>query len=198
MAFKEFIKPTRESITLFVVLYLLSVFFILPFFMSCRAGGLGCRVDEPESVCRQNNIEFGRRCDVYIYTVAGLLLVLTYLLSTVPVVKMRDSGMGKFITRNYYLLILLALALTALTFLYSHEPLVMDAYILERGFPLPYWHFSKGTYFIKPGVGGYPENRGSSTILYRNLLLDVIFWYLISVMLVWAYEKTKRKRKAEF
>jgi len=190
MDWKEFLKPTKGLITLFLVLFLLSYFFILPFFSSCKAGSIACRVDEPESICEQRNIEFKRKCDMFINSLTGIFLIPSYLLSGLLVNIFGRTRIEKFISYHYYTLLVLTILLTALTFLYAYEPMVLDAYILERGFPFPYWRYSIGTFIIPEA----PPPVGHSQFLYPNLLLDIIIWYLISCLIVWIYDKYKKKK----
>ncbi len=186
MKWKEIFKPSKGIVTLFIILFLLMFYFILPAFSSCRAGGIACRLDEPQSVCEQRNIEFRRNCEIYITTLAIVFLVFSYIISSQIVYGFGGTKVGKFISYSFWKIILLTVLFIVLSFLYYNEPLVMDAYIIERGWPLPYWVYGESTW-------GYKPSTGVTQIIYPNLLLDFIFWYLISAVIIWIYDKVKKK-----
>ena len=65
----------------------------------------------------------------------------------------------------------------------------MDAYEAYRGLPLFYWK-----YFV--GIGPFKEGMELEPItefIYPNLIVDLIFWYLLSCLIVWIYDKVKKK-----
>ena len=163
-------------------------YFILPAFSSCRAGGIGCRIDvEPEELCEQRNIEFKTNCEIYINALTVFFFVISYIISSQIVYVFGGTKIGKFISYSFWKIILLTVLFIALSFLYSNEPLVMDAYILERGWPLPYWTFSKSTWW-------YKTTNGVSSIIYHNLVLDFIFWYIISPIILFVWNKYRKKK----
>jgi hypothetical protein len=187
MDFKKIFKPSKGIITLFLVVFLLMFYFILSFFSSCKVGGIACRIDvEPESLCEQRNKDFRRNCEIYIDTLAVIFLVISYIISSQIVYTFGGTKFGKFISSYFWKLISLTFIFLALSFLYYYEPLVMDAYILQRGWPLPYWEYSKSTW-------DYKGPNGVSYFLYHNLLLDFIFWYLVSALIFFVWNKYSTK-----
>ena len=76
---------------------------------------------------------------------------------------------GKFTSYLYWKIIVLMILLTALSFSYSHEPLVVDAYILERGWPLLYWGYMIGTFPLPPNM---PPPTGHTYFVWPNLVVD--------------------------
>jgi hypothetical protein len=166
-------------------------YLVLPFFSSCRAGGISCSLNEPQSVCEQRNTGFRRNCENNIIILAIFFLIIAYILSSEIAYAFRKSKVGKFISHHFWEIIALTVIFMALSFMYYYEPLVMDAYITERGWPLPYWRYVEGTWMIiKPSTG-------VGEILYPNLVLDFIFWYLVSAVIVFVKNKQKVKNYLE-
>lgn len=183
MDFKKIFKPSKGIVTLFLILFLLMFYFILPAFSSCRVGGIACRIDvEPKSLCEQRNIEFRRNCEIYINSLTVVFLVLSYIMASQIVYAFGRTKIGKLISHSYWKLILLTILFIVISFSYSYEPPVLDAYIIVRGLPLPYWEYSKSTW-------GFKSPTGTSAFIYSNLVLDFIFWYLISIVIVFVWGK---------
>jgi hypothetical protein len=86
--------------------------------------------------------------------------------------------------------IILTVILISLSFLYIYEPVIMDAYEAYRGLPMFYWKYFTGTGLIVPGMN-LPEPV--TEFLYLNLIIDLIFWYFLSCLIIWIYNKVKKK-----
>jgi len=57
----------------------------------------------------------------------------------------------------------------------GHPGVLREEY---RGLPLPYWQEWPTTRFLCP-----------------RFIVDIIFWYFFSCLIIWAYEKIKEKSK---
>jgi len=86
--------------------------------------------------------------------------------------------------------IVITLALISLSFLYIYEPVVLDAYEAYRGLPLFYWKYFVGTGLL---IEGMKPPEPVTEFLYFNLIINLIFWYLVSCLIVWIYDKVKKK-----
>jgi len=86
--------------------------------------------------------------------------------------------------------IVITLALIGLSFLYIYEPLIADAYEAYRGLPLFYWKYFVGA---GPLIEGMEVPEPVTEFLYFNLIIDLIFWYLLSCLIIWIYDKVKKK-----
>jgi len=86
--------------------------------------------------------------------------------------------------------IVLTCIFISLSFFYVYSPLIADAYEEYRGLPLFYWKYFVGT---GPIITGMKLPEPSTEFLYLNLIIDIIFWYLISCIIVWIYDKFKKR-----
>ncbi|NIP40268.1 MAG: hypothetical protein GTN39_01965, partial [Candidatus Aenigmarchaeota archaeon] len=174
---------------IFFALYL----FLHPLFMSCRAGGIACRQGEAQEICDQRNMEFRTSCENLGISLAVVFLIISYLFSSHLVFKSVNSRINLFIKKSFWKLLILTIILTLLSLLYAYEPLVMDAYFLERGFPLGYLSYSVGT-FVPPNA---PPPVGGWRLIPEFLFLDFVFWYVISMIVLKLYYRRKKPKLAE-
>jgi len=189
MSITKIFMPTRGIVVLFLVIFSLMFFFITPIFSSCKVGGIACSLYEPQDICEQRNIEFRRSCDIYISALTIIFLFVSYIISTQLVFAFGGTKVGRFISNNFWKVLLLTSLFIALSFLYYYEPLVMDAYIIERGLPFSYWRYSKGTWLIENST------TGSSEFLFPYLALDFVFWYIISLAIVFIWNNFRKTRR---
>jgi hypothetical protein len=185
MKVNESLKPSKGVFVLFLILFLSMFYLALPFFSSCKTGGIACSSFEPQSLCERRNTDYRRNCENYIITLAIFFLVISYLISSQVIYAFRKSKVGLFISHHFWEIFILSLIFLVLSSMYYNEPLVIDAFIMERGWPLPYWRSVQGTW-------GF-EHTVTSEIIYPYLVLDFIFWYLISAVLVFVKNKQKVK-----
>jgi hypothetical protein len=81
--------------------------------------------------------------------------------------------------------IVLTVILMGLSLLYLFNPqYVIGSSFTGRGFPVPFYRISSCSDF-----GGCL----GSGVLYDYLVIDIIFWYLLSCLIVWIYDKVKKK-----
>lgn len=66
---------------------------------------------------------------------------------------------------------------------YPAYPLPADFYTIGRGWPLPYLTINIG--------GGVVQGV---SIFYLGLVIDIIFWYLISCLIIFVYNKLGGKK----
>jgi hypothetical protein len=87
--------------------------------------------------------------------------------------------------------IVLLLIFLVLSFFKTDYPFSSDSPSFSHGFPL---------YYLTEGYDwwSYPEWQTSPRkirdILYFNLFIDLIFWYLLSCLIIWVYDKVKKKK----
>jgi hypothetical protein len=124
---------------------------------------------------------------MYIGVLTITFLFVSYIISTQLVYASGKTKIGKFISYHFWKMLLLTVLFIALSFLYYYEPLVMDAYIMQRGWPLPYWSYSRGTWMVE-------STTGSSEILFPYLALDFVFWYIISLAIVFIWSNFRKTR----
>ena len=86
--------------------------------------------------------------------------------------------------------ILITLVIVLLSFFYAYKPLTVDAYEEYHGLPIFYWKYFKGSGPIMTGMNP-PE--AVTEFLYVNLFIDMVFWYLISCILIQIYKMVKKK-----
>jgi len=184
MNWEEFLKPTKGMVTLFLILFLLFYFFILPFFSSCRAQGGTCGLNEPRDVCEQRDLEIRRNCEIYINTMNILFLIPSYLISSVIVNGFGKSKVGKFISHHFWKILFIGIILTLISVIRSERESVPDLEQIMYGFPLP-WLFH-----VLGGFGG-PVDKWY--VQWPMLLIDFIFWYIISIIFVFVWNKCRIK-----
>ncbi|TSC53948.1 MAG: hypothetical protein LiPW16_233 [Microgenomates group bacterium LiPW_16] len=80
-------------------------------------------------------------------------------------------------------LIFIFLTGISLLLVYPDYPLPADFYTVGRGWPLPYLTINIG--------GGVTQGV---SIFYLGLVTDLIFWYLISCLIIFIYNKLRGKR----
>lgn len=84
--------------------------------------------------------------------------------------------------------IVLVIIFLGLSLLYLTTEPVLDTIVNDLGGPLHYLKISKemiGTNDTSPPVFEF---------FYINLLIDIIFWYLISCFIILIYDKLKKKK----
>jgi hypothetical protein len=90
--------------------------------------------------------------------------------------------------------ILIAIILMGLSLFFVHSPTfpgpdelgrmaIVDFYSIGRGLPLPYLIINIG--------GGMAQGF---SIFYLGLVIDLIFWYLISCLIIFIYNKLRSKK----
>ena len=83
-------------------------------------------------------------------------------------------------------IILFAILMGGLNYLIISTTVVVDARILV-GIPLGFWPI--GSFMRWPNAPA-PPTVGFSLI---NFIIDIIFWYVLSCLIIWIYDKSKKK-----
>ncbi|MBU0953172.1 MAG: hypothetical protein KKA90_01985 [Nanoarchaeota archaeon] len=179
MGVKNVLKPSRGKVTLCIILFIFFAIFVLPF-LPCKMQGFACPLNVEEKVCTQQAQQFQSVCQIFELFLAGVFVVISYLLSATLVGGSRNSRLGLFISHHFWKLLVVAILLTIASLLYAVEPGVTDVYILDRGFPLPFLEYAQGGGLFH--VEGQPTETWS--VIEHFLLLDFVFWYFISAILV--------------
>jgi hypothetical protein len=184
MDFKKTFKPSKGTVALFLILFLLFYFFILPFFSLCRAQGGTCRLDEPRDTCEQRGNELRRNCEIYINTMTILFLLPSYLISSVATNSLGGSKIGKFVSQYFWKILFIGIILTLISVIRSERESIPDLEQIMYGFPLP-WLFHV--------LSGFEGRVDKWYVQWPILLMNFIFWYLISflVLFVWNRYNTK-------
>ena len=179
MNYKEFLKPNWEKLIIVMILVPIS-FFVIPestfpfvYYFLAPGGFILRRI----ATYSTSNIFLG-----FLLNACYYYIIISFLNSIR--IKFRPDIKKLIIT----------FILLSLTLFIKYQPLVMDATIIYRGFPLFYWAYSRGT-FIDPNVSTPPKE--SSGIIYYFLPFDIIFWYIISCIIVSFYEKRGRKNELQ-
>lgn len=106
-------------------------------------------------------------------------------------IKKTSKNWKEFLKPNWKKIIL-TLIFILLSFLYFQMPsrvvtgIHRDEY---HGLPLPFYHYLIGFRILPSQEIEYID---SSNFLYPNLLIDLIFWYLISCLMVLIYEEFRK------
>ena len=186
MKSKQFMKPSKGIITIFLLIFLLMFFFVLPFFSSCRAGGIACRLDEPQNVCEQSNKNYRRNCEMYIGTISIIFLILSYVISTIAVNIFGESKIGKFISNYFWKILVIGIVLTLISTIRAEREAVPDLEQVVHGFPLPW---------LIHVLGGFGDPVDEWYVQWAILLIDFIFWYVISIIIFFIWNKYKGMKK---
>ncbi|MCX6776804.1 MAG: hypothetical protein NTY73_02440 [Candidatus Micrarchaeota archaeon] len=92
----------------------------------------------------------------------------------------------EFLMPDWRKVILFIITTIGVNYYIISTTVILDARILV-GLPLGFWPV--GSNFIRAGEQIPPSVDFSFT----NLIIDVIFWYLLSCIIVWTYDKLKKK-----
>ena len=74
-------------------------------------------------------------------------------------------------------------------YLFNNAVTIGELYYPVKGFPLPYYYNRSGGMLSSGVLVDYIPNFNL-----LNFILDLIFWYLLSCLVIWIYDKF-RKRK---
>ncbi len=73
-------------------------------------------------------------------------------------------------------------------YLFNNAVTIGELYYPVKGFPVPYYYSRSGG-MLSSGV--LVDYIPSFNLL--NFILNITFWYLISCLIVWVYDKVKKK-----
>ena len=63
-----------------------------------------------------------------------------------------------------------------------------------QGFPFEWWTYQAGGTVLSWLISDIPVELLYGKIILTGFVEDVIFWYLISCLIVWTYGKVKKKK----
>ena len=92
----------------------------------------------------------------------------------------------EFLKPDWIKIVIFVILMGGLNYFIISTTEILDARILV-GLPLGFW--PKGSFYVQSG-GPIPPTVEFSSI---NFIIDIIFWYLISCVIVFVYRKTKKK-----
>jgi len=95
----------------------------------------------------------------------------------------------KFLKPDWRRLILFVITMVGLNYFWISSFDISDGRDL---FGLPLGFYPKGSFMMRPGYPTPPVVEFS----WVNLVVDILFWYLIACIAFYVYDKVKEKRKS--
>jgi len=89
--------------------------------------------------------------------------------------------------------ILITIILLLITLFYKWSNHCIGDVCRLRGLPIPFADEIGGKFYFY--ILGYSTYYGFSSFFLISLILDIIFWYLISCLIIWIYNKIKNRNK---
>ena len=90
-------------------------------------------------------------------------------------------------------IIAMTIVLTFITYVYSSSYASMSANFVFYGLPFPYYECQTGYFPIGESTTNCGFHVGPDEFPYLWLVIDVLFWYLVSLFIIWVYNRVKKK-----